>query len=232
MNDDIEKILKRKIKEVERWVRDDLPRQAGKTAVDHFRENFVREGFMDGGVKKWKEVKRRMPSSGWYGFEYKGERRNSYTFARNKKTGKTRKAKSQKRLNFSKAATVRKILNGRTHELQDSIRYNVVPQGVEILSDKPYAEVQQRGRHPRVRQADGKTARTPLYRAFAGAGCENRGHHRERDGGDIEGVTPVKESRFAYVLHDDGDLLGGQQPLPGDIPRLFQRFRQPVGTHP
>ena len=49
MNDDIEKILKRKIKEVERWVRDDLPRQAGKTAVDHFRENFVREGFMDGG---------------------------------------------------------------------------------------------------------------------------------------------------------------------------------------
>lgn len=36
MNDDIEKILKRKIKEVERWVRDDLPRQAGKTAVDHF----------------------------------------------------------------------------------------------------------------------------------------------------------------------------------------------------
>ena len=90
----------------------------------------------------------------------------------------------------------------------------------------------QRGRHPRVRQADGKTARTPLYRAFAGAGCENRGHHRERDGGDIEGVTPVKESRFAYVLHDDGDLLGGQQPLPGDIPRLFQRFRQPVGAHP
>lgn len=150
MNDDIEKILKRKIKEVERWVRDDLPRQAGKTAVDHFRENFVREGFMDGGVKKWKEVKRRMPSSGWYGFEYKEERRNSYTFARNRKTGKTRKAKGQKRLNFSKAATVRKILNGRTHELQDSIRYNVVPQGVEILSDKPYAEVQNNGGDIRV----------------------------------------------------------------------------------
>ena len=52
MNYDIEKILKRKIKEVERWVRDDLPRQAGKTAVDHFRENFVREGFMDVGVKE------------------------------------------------------------------------------------------------------------------------------------------------------------------------------------
>lgn len=165
MNDDIEKILKRKIKEVERWVRDDLPRQAGKTAVDHFRENFVREGFMDGGVKKWKEVKRRMPSSGWYGFEYKGEKRDSYTFARDRKTGKTRKAKNQKRLNFSKAATVRKILNGRTHELQDSIRYNVVPQGVEILSDKPYAEVQNNGGDIRV--FGRRTAKLPA-RPFIG----------------------------------------------------------------
>lgn len=57
----------------------------------------------------------------------------------------------------------------------------------------------QRGRHPRVRQADGKTARTPLYRAFAGAGCENRGHHRERDGEDIERMTPVKAAKGVTV---------------------------------
>ena len=33
MNDDINKELKRKIREVDRWVRNDLPRRVGKTAV-------------------------------------------------------------------------------------------------------------------------------------------------------------------------------------------------------
>ena len=33
MKDDISKELKQKIREVDRWVRNDLPRQAGKTAV-------------------------------------------------------------------------------------------------------------------------------------------------------------------------------------------------------
>ena len=186
MNDDINKELKRKIREVDRWVRNDLPRQVGKTAVDHFRENFVREGFMDGGVKKWKEVKRRMPSSGWYGFEYKGEKRSSYAFSRNKKTGKTRKAKSQKRLNFSKAATLRKILNGRTHDLQDSLRYLPTSQGVEILSDKPYAEVQNNGGNIRV---FGKhTAKLPA-RPFVG-------HSRELD----ETIEKIIEEGLKRIL--------------------------------
>ncbi len=33
MKDDINKELKRKIREVEQWVRNDLPRRVGKTAV-------------------------------------------------------------------------------------------------------------------------------------------------------------------------------------------------------
>lgn len=150
MNNDIEKAFRKAMKEAERWARDDLPRQVGKTAVDLFRENFTKEGFTDGGVKKWKEVKRRIPQSGWYGFEYKGEKRTAYAFSRDHKTGRTRKAKKQRKLNFSRAATTRKILNGRTHELQDSLRYEPAGGGVAITSDKPYAAVQNDGGNIRV----------------------------------------------------------------------------------
>lgn len=38
----------------------DLPVILGKKAVDHFTENFQKEGFQDNGVKPWKEVQRRI----------------------------------------------------------------------------------------------------------------------------------------------------------------------------
>lgn len=145
MNNDISKELNCRIREANRWVERDLPRLVGKTAVDHFRRNFTLGGFQNRSLQKWREVERRRPDSPWYGFEFKGERRTAYAFSRSKSTGKTRKAKRQKKLNFSRAATVRKILNGRTHELQDSLRYSVRPQGVDIISDKPYAAIQNNG---------------------------------------------------------------------------------------
>lgn len=67
-----------------------------------------------------------------------------------KKTGKSYKAPKQKKLNFSKAATQRKILNGSTHELQNSLRYIAGPGQVSIASDKPYAAVQNEGGTIRV----------------------------------------------------------------------------------
>lgn len=144
-NPGIEKEIRGKIEEITRWSRADLPRIAGKTAVDHFRENFDKEGFVDNGLHKWPEVERRKPDSPWYGFDYKGEKRTSYAFSRNKKTGKTFKSKKQKKLNFSKAATQRRILNGPSHELQNSIRYVAGEGRVTITSDKPYAAVQNEG---------------------------------------------------------------------------------------
>lgn len=152
-------------KEAERWARNDLPRQVGREAVTHFKANFNREGFVDDGLQKWQEVKRRDPGSPWYGFEYKGERRTSYAFSRDRKTGKTRKAKQQKRLNFSRAATQRKILNGRIHELQDSLRYVKNDKGVMITSDKPYAAVHNEGGPIKV--FGKKTVRLPA-RPFVG----------------------------------------------------------------
>lgn len=41
------------------FIADDLPVVVGKTAVDLFTENFQNEGFKDGDIQKWKEVRRR-----------------------------------------------------------------------------------------------------------------------------------------------------------------------------
>lgn len=53
------KELKGKQKEIEEYARKNFPRKASKMAVDHYKENFVKGGFVDGGVHPWKESKRR-----------------------------------------------------------------------------------------------------------------------------------------------------------------------------
>lgn len=165
----IEKEIGRKVNELARWVKNDLPRLAGKTAVDHFSENFDKEGFVNGGLNKWPKVKRRDADSPWYGFDYIGEKRTSYAFKRDKKTGKSYKSDKQKKLNFSRNATQRKILNGSTHELQRSLRYVVGAGSVSITSDKPYAAVQNNGGSIRV---FGKKAVQLPARPFVGESLE------------------------------------------------------------
>lgn len=110
----------------------------GKEAVDRFRDNFHREGFLDGSLHKWKDVKRRDPQSPWYGFEYKAEKRLPGS-------RKNTQAKKRKPLNFSQTATVRKILASKRMELHNSLRYHLQPGQVVIASDKPYAQVQNEG---------------------------------------------------------------------------------------
>ena len=141
MNNDISKELTRRIREANRWVERDLPRLVGKTAVNHFKRNFELEGFQNGSLAKWKEVKRRDPSSPWYGFHYKGENRKKVPY---KLTKKGKRSKSQRKLNFSQAATQWNILHN-SGELQDSLRYEPGPACVTITSDKPYAAVQNDG---------------------------------------------------------------------------------------
>ncbi|MEO3210696.1 phage virion morphogenesis protein [Parabacteroides distasonis] len=141
-NPDVEKAITQKVRRLESWIRRDLPREVGMEAVDHFRENFEREGFVNGGLHKWPDVRRRDPSSSWYGFDYKREKRSDHPIKFGKK-GK--RLKNQRKLNFSEAATQRKILNGPSHELQDSLRYIPTSGGVNIVSDKPYAAIQNNG---------------------------------------------------------------------------------------
>ena len=126
------------VREYFRKHKGDIAREIGNEAVRHFKDNFRQEGFVDNGVHKWKEVKRRDPSSPWYGFEYRGQRRQKG------------KGKPKQRVNFSQAATRRRILTGSSGELQDSLRYKVNPASganvsISITSDKPYAVVQNEG---------------------------------------------------------------------------------------
>lgn len=44
-------------KELARYIRRDAPRIVGKMGVDHFRENFDKEGFVNNGLQKWPERK-------------------------------------------------------------------------------------------------------------------------------------------------------------------------------
>ena len=147
--------------------RNSIAREIGNEAVRHFKDNFRQEGFVDNGLHKWKNVKRRDPSSPWYGFEYKGERRADYPVKYGKK-GK--RLKSTKRLNYSPAATKRRILTGSSGELQDSLRYKVNPSvgenlSVSITSDKPYATLQNEGGRIKV---FGKTSAIVPARPFVG----------------------------------------------------------------
>ena len=150
--------------------KDRIAREIGNEAVHHFKDNFRQEGFVDNGIQKWKEVKRRDPSSRWYGFEYRGQRRQKG------------KGKSKQKANFSQAATQRRILTGSSGELQDSLRYKVNPASganvsVSITSDKPYAVVQNEGGPIKV---FGKASAILPARPFVG-------HSKELDG-KIEGI--------------------------------------------
>lgn len=138
-------------KRVKLFIREDLPKIAGKMAEDEFRENFQRQGFRNNGITPWKDVKRRDSKSSWYGFQYKGERRTSIAIRKNKKTGKYARSKKQRKLNFSLAATERRILVGPGSNLMNSIRVREATSSrVVIGSDLPYSEVHNEGGYIRI----------------------------------------------------------------------------------
>jgi len=139
------KDLQDKVRKLTQQVKRDMPIVIGKTATDHFRENFRKEGFVNKGLHKWKDVKRRDTSSKWYGFDYSGEKRTSIAITRDKKTGKTKRAKEQRKLNFSLAGTKRKPLSSGRMELHNSIHYKTRNGSIAIISDKEYAQVQNEG---------------------------------------------------------------------------------------
>lgn len=137
--------LKSKIKELHKALTKELPRQLGVEAVEHFTDNFRKGGFVNNGLQKWQDVKRRDPDSPWYGFEYKGDKRTYYTFSRSKKTGKTRKAASQKQLNFSPSATKRAVLTSKRNYLMNNFKALPRSQEVEIYNNAPHAKVHNEG---------------------------------------------------------------------------------------
>lgn len=135
-----------KLNQLNKFLNDgSVQRIVGTEAVRHYKKSFHNEAFSNNaeGDEPWPDVKRRDPESKWYGFNYKGEQRTSVRIARNR-DGSTRRAKRQRKLNYSAAATKRKILSGSSKELYNSIRFTY-SRNVVIRSDKPYAQVQNDG---------------------------------------------------------------------------------------
>ena len=55
---DIEKLVRKAKDDIEKEVRDRLPRKVGITAVNHFRQNFRDAGWRDNGLHPWKKTRR------------------------------------------------------------------------------------------------------------------------------------------------------------------------------
>ena len=174
-------------KKISLYVKKDFPRQVGKMSVDEFRENFRRQGFRNNGITPWPEVKRRKKGSPWYGFQYKGEKRTSVHYVRDRKTGKTRRSKTQKKLNFSNAATRRGILIGPGANLMNSITvFEADEKKVIVGSDLPYAEVHNEGGYIKV---FGKAVRKLPRRQFIGESHELMIEMEEKLIENIDSIT-------------------------------------------
>jgi phage gpG-like protein len=187
-------LLKEIEKKVIRYVEKDLPRIAGKMAVDEFRENFHRQGFRNNGITRWPDVKRRDKNSPWYGFQYKGEKRTSVRFVRDRKTGKTRRSKTQKKLNYSNAATKRGILIGPGANLMNSITEKERSKDkVVIGSDLPYAAVHNEGGTIKV---FGKAVRKLPKRQFIGESRELMDELQKKYLADIDRITDEVADSF------------------------------------
>lgn len=181
-------------REIKRYAHANLPRMAGKMAVDEFRENFHRQGFRNNGLHRWADVKRRDPSSPWYGFQYKGERRTSVRFVRDRKTGKTRRSQSQSKLNFSSAATKRGILIGPGSNLMRSVTVRqATAQRVAIGTDLPYAEVHNEGGYIRV---FGKAKVKVPKRQFVGESRELMQAIEKKFLREVDRITDEVAARF------------------------------------
>ena len=130
-----------------------MPRLIGDMLVDAFRKSWQLQRFNDVGSPPWPEVKRRIPGSPWYGFNYKSNSR--MPGGSRCTTGKGNPFKPGSRggsSNFTATATTRNILLGwGSAALRDSIFVAQAAGGkVIVATDKPYAQVHNEGGKIRV----------------------------------------------------------------------------------
>lgn len=161
--------LGRKLSLLKQAMRSEIPRAAAIEAKEHFRDNFRKGGFVNNGLQKWPDVKRRDPTSSWYGFEYKGDKRTYYKFSRDRKTGKTYKSSTQKKLNYSPTATSRSVLTSKRNYLMNSVNATGNNGRIIVFSNAPHAQLHNEGGQFRV---FGKATATMPKRQFIGPSKE------------------------------------------------------------
>jgi phage gpG-like protein len=119
--DEFARRMQAKASELETFIHRDVPDIVGVEAVNFYKTSFDKQAFAEPGSPKWQDVKRRDPTSPWYGFSYGAPH------------------------NFSATRTVADILSGETGELRNAISYRKEPDRVIIVDDKPYAAVHNEG---------------------------------------------------------------------------------------
>lgn len=114
-------LLQQNAEQIQDFIDNTFPYLAGDIAVNHFKENFDKEGFVDNGLKPWPEVERRKTESPWYGFA------------------------PQNKKQFSQTRAADPILKD-SNELFEATYYDVTGKGeVAVINDKPYAQVHNEG---------------------------------------------------------------------------------------
>lgn len=155
--------VKKRLADLERFRREDVPDIIGTEAVRHYRESFANEGATDKSLKKWDDVKRRDPNSPWYGFSLGA---NSARPDKIDESGKKIKSTSKaKTTNFSPTRTQDKILTGETNELKNATTYVKKTDRVTVRNDKPYARAHNFGEQSYVfgKKAFNQKARPFIY---------------------------------------------------------------------
>lgn len=112
-------------------------------AINHFTENFEKQSFEG---KKWKDVKRRNPTSAWYGFSHGAKSKKPARHPSRK--GVKRKYKARKEnptTNYSPVARKTPILSSRRSQLEKSLQYKINDNRITVYSNLPYAEIHNKG---------------------------------------------------------------------------------------
>lgn len=155
--------LRKRISDLERFRREDLPDIIGTEAVRHYQQSFANEGATDKSLKKWDEVERRKPESEWYGFSLGS---NSARPSKIDEDGKKIKSTSRaKATNFSPTRVQDKILTGETNELKNATTFVKKTDRVTVRNDKPYARAHNFGEQSYIfgKKAFNQKARPFIY---------------------------------------------------------------------
>ncbi len=76
MERELENRMERLKRLIEREIYDRLPRKVGIVAMNHFKKNFIRGGFVDGGLQPWAKTRRQEGKSTEAGYGPLTSRRN------------------------------------------------------------------------------------------------------------------------------------------------------------
>lgn len=138
--------LDKQAAKIRQYVERDAPRVIAIEAVNHFKKNFMNQGFTDKSNTPWKPAKRTQPASEWYGFLYGARSPLPETHPRRANAkGEYKQRKAKPITNYSPAATKRRTLSGMTGDLKESIKYRLEPRKAVIYSNLSYATVHNEG---------------------------------------------------------------------------------------